>query len=191
MPMLPGMRRTLELLVVAVVVVGIAYGLHAQGRPWFCSCGYFLPWAGSPSSPDTSQHLLDPYSFTHVLHGFVFYGLLVLVAASLPLSWRLALAVALEGLWEIVENSDLVIRRYREGTAALGYEGDAIVNSLGDMAACGLGFVLAYHLGARWALALFVLMEIVLVAWIRDSLLLNVLMLIYSVDAIKAWQVGL
>lgn len=178
------------LLVVSVVLVGTAYGLHAQGRPWFCSCGYFLPWSGDPSSSDTSQHLLDPYSFTHLLHGFMFYGLLVWVATPLPLSWRLTLAVALEGLWEIVENSDYVIQRYREGTAALGYEGDAIVNSLGDMTACGVGFVLAYHLGARRTLALFVVTEVVLVLWIRDSLLLNILMLIYPVDAIRAWQMG-
>ena len=189
--MLPGMRRTLPLLVVALVLIGTAYGLHVQGRPWFCSCGYLLAWSGDPSSPDTSQHLLDPYSFTHVLHGFAFYGILSWVAASLAPPLRLALAVALEGVWEIVENSDFVIRRYREGTAALGYEGDAIVNSLGDMAACGFGFVLAYHLGARRTLVLFAATEVVLLAWIRDSLLLNVLMLIYPVEAIKAWQMGL
>ena len=189
--MLPGMRRTLPLLVVAVVVALVACGLNLQGRPWFCSCGYLLPWSGSPSSPDTSQHLLDPYSFTHVLHGFVFHGLLASVVPFLALRWKLSLTVALEGLWELVENSDYVIERYREGTAALGYEGDAIVNSFGDMAACGLGFVLAYHLGARRAIAVFVATEVVLALWIRDGLLLNVLMLIHPIDEIRAWQMGL
>ena len=181
----------LPLLAAVVVLVGAVYGLHAQGRPWLCSCGYLLVWSGEPSSSDTSQHLLDPYSFTHVLHGFVLYGLLARVAAPLPTSWRLQIAVSIEALWELVENSDFVIRRDREGTAALGYDGDAIVNSLGDMAVCVLGFVLAYHFGARWTLALFVATEVVLIAWIRDSLLLNVLMLIYPIDAIKAWQMGL
>ena len=189
--MLRGMGKTLPWIVVAVVLAGAAYGLHAQGRPWLCSCGYLLAWSGDPSSSDTSQHPLDPYSFTHVLHGFAFYGALALAAARLPVSWRLSIAVVLEGVWEVVENSDFVIRRYREGTAALGYEGDAIVNSLGDMTVCGLGFLLAYRLGARRTLALFVATEVVLILWIRDSLLLNVLMLVYPIDAIKAWQMGL
>ena len=189
--MLPGMGRTLPWLVAALALVGTVYGLHVQGRPWLCTCGYLLAWSGEPSSSDTSQHLSDPYSFTHVLHGFAFYAILAWTAASLPPSWRLSIAVALEGIWEIVENSDFVIRRYREGTAALGYEGDAIVNSLGDMAACGLGFALAYRLGARRTLAVFVATEVVLLAWIRDSLLLNVLMLVYPIEAIKAWQSGL
>ena len=189
--MLAGVRRTLPLLVAIVALVGTAYGLHVQGRPWSCTCGYPLVWSGDPSSSDTSQHLFDPYSFTHVLHGFAFYGALALTATRLPVSGRFSIAVALEGVWETVENSDFVIRRYREGTAALGYEGDAIVNSLGDMTACGLGFLLAYRLGARRTLALFVATEVVLILWIRDSLLLNVLMLVYPIDAIKAWQMGL
>ena len=189
--MLPGVRRTLPWLVTVVVLDGTVYGLQSQGRAWWCSCGYFLLWSGEPASSDTSQHLLDPYSFTHVLHGFVLCGLLAWSAAPLPPSWRLQVAVAIEALWELVENSDFVIRRYREETAALGYEGDAIINSLGDLAVCGLGFVVAYHLGGRRAFAVFVLMEVVSIARIRDSLLLNVLMLIYPVEAIKAWQMGL
>ena len=189
--MLAGVRRNLPWVVAVVVLIGAVYALRSQGRSWLCSCGYLLLWSGEPSSSDTSQHLLDPYSFTHVLHGFVLYGALAWLAAPLPVSWRLVAAVSIEALWEIVENSEFVIRHYREGTAALGYEGDAIVNSLGDLAVCALGFMLAYRLGARRTLALFVLTEVVLIAWIRDSLLLNVLMLIYPVDAIKAWQMGL
>ena len=155
-----------------------------------CSCGYLLAWSGEPASSDTSQHLLDPYSFTHVLHGFVLYAVLAWTATSLPLAWRLGVAVFVEAVWELVENSDFVVRRYREGTAALGYGGDAVVNSFGDLAACGLGFVLAYHLGARRTLAVFAATEAVLLLWIRDSLLLNVLMLIHPVEEIKAWQMG-
>ena len=188
--MLPGVRRSLPWVVCFVILLGVAYGLHGQGRPWLCSCGYFLPWSGEPASPDTSQHLFDPYSFTHVLHGFVLYAVLAWTATSLPLAWRLVVAVFVEAVWELVENSDFVVRRYREGTAALGYEGDAVVNSFGDLAACGLGFVLAYHLGARRTLAVFATTEVVLLFWIRDSLLLNVLMLIHPVEEIKAWQMG-
>lgn len=101
---------------------------------------------------------------------------------------RLWMAVSVEVLWEVLENSEFVIRRYREGTAAFGYHGDTIVNSAGDVLACGLGFVLARRLGFRLALAVFVAVEVVLAAWIRDGLLLNVLMLIYPIDAIEAWQ---
>ena len=125
-----------------------------------------------------------------MLHGFVLYAVLAWTATSLPLAWRLGVAVFVEAVWELVENSDFVVRRYREGTAALGYGGDAVVNSFGDLAACGLGFVLAYHLGARRTLAVFAATEAVLLLWIRDSLLLNVLMLIHPVEEIKAWQMG-
>jgi hypothetical protein len=182
------MKRVLPWLAIVVVLVGTAYLLRSQGRLWWCSCDYLLLWSGDPWSSDNSQHLLDPYSFTHLLHGFVLYGLLAVVAARLSTVWRLWLAVSIEALWEIVENSEFVIRRYREETAALGYHGDTIVNSLSDILFCGLGFVLARHLGFRRTFALFVVMEVTLAIWIRDNLTLNVLMLIYPVDAIKEWQ---
>jgi hypothetical protein len=153
-----------------------------------CSCGYLLVWSGDPWSAHNSQHLLDPYSFTHVLHGFLLYGLLALIVPWLRAVWRLSLAVLIEALWEVLENSEFVIQRYREETAALGYRGDAIVNSLTDILLCGLGFVLARHLGLRRTLALFLVTEAVLVLWIRDSLLLNIVMLVYPMDAVKLWQ---
>jgi len=131
---------------------------------------------------------LDPYSFTHVLHGFLLCGLLALIAPRLSALWRLWLAVSIEALWELIENSEFVIRRYREQTAALGYHGDTIVNSLGDIFVCGLGFVLAQHLGFRRAFAVFVLTEVALALWIRDNLTLNIVMLIHPIDAIKEWQ---
>jgi Protein of unknown function (DUF2585) len=182
------MRRVSPWLAIVVVLVVTVYQLHSQGRSYFCSCGYLLLWSGDPWSSDNSQHLLDPYSFTHLLHGFVLCGLLALIAPRLSVVWRLCLAVSIEALWEIVENSEFVIRRYREETAALGYYGDTIVNSLGDILVCGLGFTLASKLGARRTLGLFVVTEVALVFWIRDSLLLNVIMLIYPIDAIREWQ---
>jgi len=182
------MKRVLPWIAIVVVLAGTVYQLRSQGRLWWCSCDYLLLWSGDPWSSDNSQHLLDPYSFTHVLHGFALCGLLALTVPRLSPVWRLWLAVSIEALWEVLENSEFVIRRYREETAALGYHGDTIVNSLGDILVCGLGFVLARHLGFRRTFALFMVTEVALVFWIRDSLLLNIIMLIYPIDAIKAWQ---
>ena len=175
-------------LAIVVILAGTALLLRSQGRSWWCSCDYLLLWSGDPWSSDNSQHLLDPYSFTHVLHGFVLCGLLALIVPRLSTVWQLWLAVSVEALWELVENSEYVIRRYREETAALGYHGDTIVNSFGDILVCGLGFVLARHLGFRRAFVLFVLTEIALAIWIRDNLTLNIVMLIHPIDAIKEWQ---
>lgn len=125
-----------------------------------------------------------------MLHGFAFCGLLAWAGARLAVRWRLVLALALEALWEVVENSAFVIERYREATAALGYQGDTIVNSLGDIVCCGVGFLLARRLGFGRALLVFGLIELVLLIWIRDSLLLEVLMLLHPVEFVKAWQVG-
>jgi hypothetical protein len=182
------MRRVLPWLAIVLVLVVTAYQLRSQGRLWWCSCDYLLIWSGDPWSSDNSQHLLDPYSFTHVLHGFIFCGLLALIVPRLSPVWQLWLAVSIEAVWEVVENSEFVIRRYREETAALGYHGDTIVNSLADIILCGIGFVLARHLGFRRTFALFVLTEVGLAIWIRDNLSLNILMLIYPIDAVKEWQ---
>ncbi len=175
-------------LAVVAVLVGVAYQLRSQGRLWRCSCDYVLLWSGDPWSSDNSQHLLDPYSFTHVLHGFLFCGLIALVFPRLRGAWQLWLAVSLEAVWEAVENSRFVIERYREETAALGYQGDTIVNSLADILLCGLGFLVARRLGFRRTLALFVVTEVALAVWIRDNLSLNVLMLIHPIEAVKEWQ---
>jgi Protein of unknown function (DUF2585) len=175
-------------LATVVVLVATAVLLRSQGRLWWCSCDYLLLWSGNPWSSDNSQHLLDPYSFTHLLHGFVLCGLLALIVPRLSAVWQLWLAVSIEAIWEVVENSEFVIRRYREETAALGYHGDTVINSLSDILVCGLGFVLARHLGFRRTFALFVLTEVALAILIRDNLTLNVLMLIYPIDAVKEWQ---
>lgn len=173
----------------AVAVPGAAaYQLSRQGRLWWCSCGQFSLWAGDIWSSHNSQHVFDPYSFTHILHGFVFCGLLAWCAPRLSVTWRLSLAISLASLWEIIENSAFVIRRYREATLALNYQGDTILNSLGDILASALSFLLARYLGLYRSLVLFVITELVLLIWIKDSLILNIVMLIFPVEAIKAWQ---
>lgn len=177
------------LAIVAVLALAV-YLLHNQGRLWICACGQIYLWVSDTWSSDNSQHWLDPYSFTHLLHGLVFFCLLAWGLPRLSLLWRLWLAILIEALWEVVENSELVIQRYREATAALGYQGDTVINSLGDILVCGVGFWLAFYLGFRRSLALFVITEIVLTLWIRDSLILNIIMLIYPIEAIKAWQLG-
>ena len=176
-------------LAVAIILAAVTFQLHYQGRSWLCSCGRFFLWVGEARSFDTSQHLFDPYSFTHVLHGVFFCWLLMLFAPRLWWPWQLWLAVAAEAVWEVIENSDFVIQRYREA-GVLGYFGDTIVNSLGDIAMCGCGFVLARYLGFGRSLALFVAVEVVLLFWIRDSLVLSVVMLVYPVEEIEQWQAG-
>ena len=162
--------------------------LHWQGRVWWCSCGQDDLWWGDIHSGHCSQHFLDPYSFTHILHGLAFYGALVWLLPRLRLPWRLWLAVALEALWEGIENTGFVIERYRTATAAFGYEGDSIANSLGDILSCAVGVLLARFLGLRRSIALFLLVELVLLAWIRDNLTLSVVMLVCPMEAIKSWQ---
>ncbi|HLL13519.1 MAG TPA: DUF2585 family protein [Pyrinomonadaceae bacterium] len=184
------MRRGWPWLAIATATTIAALQLRRQGRLWLCECGRVLVWAGDAWGSDNSQHLFDPYSFTHVLHGFVFCGVLAWALPRVHWQWRLALALSIEALWEVFENSATVINRYREATLALGYQGDTIINSAGDILACALGFLLARCLGLRFTLLAFALTEIVLLVWIRDSLLLNVLMLLYPVDAIKAWQMN-
>ena len=172
------------------LLVATALVLRWQGRLWACECGRVLFWTGDAWSGDTSQHLFDPYAFTHVLHGIVFCGLLALLVPRLPRSRRFLLAVLAEAVWEVVENTRFVIDRYREATAALGYTGDTVVNSLGDIAACALGFAAASRLGLARSALLFVAVEAVLLLTIRDSLLLNVIMLIYPLEGIREWQTG-
>jgi hypothetical protein len=172
------------------VVAAAAFELRRQGRLWVCDCGRVTAWVSDAWGSETSQQLFDPYSFTHVLHGFAFAGLLALLLPRAGWRPRLLLAVTAEALWEVVENTDLVINRYREATAALGYNGDTVLNSLGDIAACAAGFLLARRLGALRTALVFLLTEVALLFWIRDSLLLNILLLIYPSEKLRAWQAG-
>lgn len=179
-----------EYAIIAILLVLVVIYLRFAGRSWLGPDGNLFLWYGDANGPGTSQHLLDPYSFTHFLHGVAFCGLIALVARNLSSKWQLFAAVALESLWEIVENSETVINRYRETTMALGYFGDSIANSLSDIFVCAVGFCVASQIGFKKSLLLFIAVEIFLILWIKDSLCINVIMLLYPLDAIKAWQIG-
>ena len=181
-------QRLLPGLAIALTLALTVVAMRAQGRLWICACGRVDLWASPTKSSENSQHLADPYSFTHVLHGVVFYWLLARLFPRLHVMWQLTAAVAVESLWEVFENSEFIIQRYRQATLALGYEGDTVVNAVGDIAFMALGFWLARKLGFSRSAALFVATEIALILWIRDSLLLNIIMLIVPIDAIKNWQ---
>jgi Protein of unknown function (DUF2585) len=182
--------RTRVLLVVAacVIVLLMSVLLRAQGRLLICACGQVQIWTSDTCSANNSQHLFDPYSFTHVLHGVMFFWLIALVFRRMAPGRQLLLALALEAAWEVFENSRFVIERYRTATAALGYQGDTIVNSIGDVLCALLGYLIARQLGVRWSFILFLLVELILILWIHDSLLLQILMLMRPVEAIKLWQ---
>ena len=124
------------------------------------------------------------------MHGLMFAGIITLLIRRMSLSWKFVLGVGLECGWEIIENTNTVIQRYREATASLGYQGDTVLNSLGDIFCCGIGFMLAVKLGWRWSIALFVAVETILLFWIRDSLLLEIIMLIHPMSVIRTWQLG-
>lgn len=163
--------------------------LRLQGRLFLCACGHFDFWTSDICSSENSQQLFDPYSVTHVLHGFLFFYLTTLVfKPRLQQSWLLLPAIALEAAWEVFENSSFVIERYRTATAALGYQGDTVVNATGDLACAVIGFLIAQKVGVRRSLILFALIELILILWIRDSLLLQILMLVWPVGSIKFWQ---
>lgn len=164
--------------------------LWLQGRVWWCQQGDLVPWSWTVNSPHNSQHVIDAYSFTHILHGILEFWLIGLVFRRVPLAWRFLIAIFIEASWEVVENTEYVINRYREATISLDYFGDSIINSLADIACCALGFTIAYKLRFWKSLALFVATEIILILTIRDSLIINLIMLIYPLDAIKAWQIG-
>jgi hypothetical protein len=176
-------------LAASVVVLAMIALLRLEGRSFICTCGHFAVWVSDWCSSNTSQQLLDPYSLTHILHGFLFFWLMLLLFRRLSGAWQFWLALLLESAWEVFENTSFVINKYRTETAALGYTGDTIVNSLGDLACALVGFLVARKLGFWRSVIVFLLVEVVLTVWIHDSLLLQILMLVRPVAAIKSWQV--
>jgi hypothetical protein len=180
----------LDVLLPLAIVALVAAGMVATGRHPFCECGTIRLWSGDVWSNENSQQLADAYSFTHVIHGVLFFWMLQPLAGIAPLWLRRVIALGIEAAWEIAENSDFVIQRYREATASLDYYGDSALNSVGDILFCLLGFWLATRLSGRAAAIGLVVVEVALALWIRDSLLLNIVMLLYPIEAIKQWQLA-
>jgi hypothetical protein len=178
-------------IIAAVAIVLAAAGVElAMGRVPYCTCGYVKPWHGVVMSAENSQHLTDWYTPSHVIHGIAFYALLWLAARRSPVSTRFVMAVGLEAAWEVIENTPIVIDRYREATIALDYYGDSVVNSVADILAMAAGFWMAGAGPIVLSASFVVVMELFVGFVIRDNLTLNVIMLLYPVEAIKRWQGG-
>lgn len=184
----PDRTVALQIVTACVIVLLMIVLLRAQGRLFICACGEVQIWTSDTCSSNNSQHLLDPYSFTHVLHGVMFFWLITLLFRRMARGRQVLLALLLEAVWEVIENSSFIIDRYRTATAALGYQGDTVVNSIGDLLCALVGYLIARKLGVRRSLILFLLVELILILWIHDSLLLQILMLLRPIEAIKLWQ---
>ena len=183
------MSRRAWLLAVAILATAAAI-LLAMGRNPICTCGSVELWVGTRDSAKTSQMLADWYSLSHVVHGLIFYAALWLVARRWPVERRFLIALLIEAAWEIIENTPMVIDRYRATTAALGYTGDSVINSLSDIMMMALGFLAARKLPPWAAALLLIALEIIPLFTIRDNLALNVWALIAPNSALQAWQSG-
>lgn len=172
------------------IVAAAALVLLAMGQPIICRCGDVKVWQGDVLSAENSQHLVDWYSPSHLIHGLLFYALLWGIARRWPVGLRAAIALLIEAAWEILENSPIIIDRYREATISLGYRGDSVINSVSDIAFMLIGFWLAARLPIAVSIILAIVLELAVGYAIRDNLTLNIIMLLYPIEAIKTWQTG-
>lgn len=180
-----------QVFIFLAVTLALLAGIElSMGRLFFGPDGRFGFWETSIWSSENSQRLADPYSFSHIVHGISFYGLLWLVARKMPIHQRLYIATLIEAGWEILENSPIIINRYREATVSLGYVGDSVLNSMSDVVMMTLGFWFASRVKPLVSLIAVAVMEIGCALWVRDNLTLNIIMLIHPVEAIKHWQMA-
>ena len=179
--------RPVHWLIVVGILAAAALFELAMGRNPICTCGYVELWHPRLDSGN-SQHIADWYTLSHIIHGFLFYLLGWIVIRNRPPGERLILAVTIEAAWEILENSPIIIDRYREATIALGYAGDSVINSVADVAWMAIGFAFARRAPVWATVAAALAFELIALWAIRDNLTLNVLMLLWPVEPIKAWQ---
>jgi Protein of unknown function (DUF2585) len=184
------MKKAVTYLPIAFIIVSVAFIEYAQGRLLICKCGYVKLWEGVVNSSDNSQHIADWYSLSHIIHGFIFFGVTWLLVRKWPLAYKLLAATLIEGGWELLENSSFIINRYREGTISLDYFGDSVINSTSDIAFMIIGFFIASKLPWKITIAAAIAMELLALYVIRDNLTLNIVMLLYPLEVIKHWQAG-
>ena len=186
------LSRAQTLLLVAGIIAAQALLLYLMGHPLICKCGYVKLWHFDVQSAENSQHIIDWYTPSHIIHGFLFYWLLWLASRYVPMSFgaRLALAVAVEASWEVIENTDFVINHYREMTISLDYYGDSVINSVSDTLFMVLGYFVARWLPVWLTVSIAIALEVFVGAMIRDNLTLNILMFVWPMDSVLHWQQG-